>query len=1209
MEAFLASARRAAGENPDVAFGLDLDPSLLANARLFTTAGPAGKAGTFAIVGDELVAVSKRGAPDGFTFQAALLAVQEGARRATVPANGAEAVLAVAGFRPVARAPGAEGELDRLVMVYDPDALELPDLSKVPSVETLEDAVALQRKEVRRISRRTNDRRRRAAAAAATAAATGGAGGASAAVAPELQQDGESPADAPADAPVPATDMVAGITEDVARSVFQTLKRGQREAERIEDFVPDSTLDAIYDAVHVQGNRVAPLEGIDFNFDKFDSAESTLQVINALATEYEGATTAAKRGVQTFADTQELADRLSAATGDETLKLVLTRKEGQLLNDFQLKAAFDLYEKLAADTVDLTKKLAGPGATPEDAVRLNHRLSLMGAFHAQLKGAQTETARALSAMRMMRGNSQVAAAQIEDILANTGGLETAQAKARILLQEQTKAVQRGANPTGALSQAGRNLERATTLDMVFESWIGGLLSGPVTLFGVNNLGNATLVAANLMERGMAATGRSLLRTAGLSSEEGVAWAEFERYALGTLTGARVGWSLFWDALRTGEPALVTKLGMEGPDYRKAITGENVAQLPLVKGATNYVTKAARNVDARLPGGAMLEPALMRTGSALSGTVDVLGEYYFRMPYRILQAEDQFWQSISYAAELQAQAWRSATDQVQRGTAADVTKRYQEILSNPQDELPDVHIRALQHAREATLAQNPGEAAMFLSRAINTDPLRPLAKVVMPFFRVVNNSLRWTGDRLPMKYFMKHQRDRLLTPAGRDMELAKMTTGAMLIGSGVWFVNTVPFGVSATAGPDVGEPKQRRAALLLNRDGNSITVPWSRIDPDGTFKGWLHDGLDKSYDVRKLEPATTLFLVSAITSEIIKYAESPQEQEEAAMLAIQSFKDVLLDSSWATGIAQFANAVSGEFSPEQGADKMRRYISRVGGSLVPSLAATGRRAVDSTLRDDAPDNPFDTQSGKLLSAMYNSMCNRWPGCSEDLPALVNLFGDEIQLEGALGPDLVSPIYTSTPVIQQGDLERAGLPEYIVQAHTFRNLRLGQNLTREDLERFVDVTGAYGELERLSLPVDKRRREWKGVPLTPAQWNFVTRYEGPRIRAALEDLVRDPLYLDAPEEDDVDGSKQKLMTAIVGMVREETDIQLMSEPEWADVRDARLLREYVRDHGRFPGRTTPLGAGLLGEDVLPDPEASDMPVAPDAAVHELLRGRYQ
>lgn len=95
------------------------------------------------------------------------------------------------------------------------------------------------------------------------------------------------------------------------------------------------------------------------------------------------------------------------------------------------------------------------------------------------------------------------------------------------------------------------------------------------------------------------------------------------------------------------------------------------------------------------------------------------------------------------------------------------------------------------------------------------------------------------------------------------------------------------------------------------------------------------------------------------------------------------------------------------SRDEGA--MLRVLRRYPATFIPatSLIATIEKSVDPTLRE--------------TFSVLDEIKARIPGLSDDLPPRRNLWGDPIILEGGLGPDMISPVYTSTEKYSLADDE--------------------------------------------------------------------------------------------------------------------------------------------------------------------------------------------
>ena len=393
------------------------------------------------------------------------------------------------------------------------------------------------------------------------------------------------------------------------------------------------------------------------------------------------------------------------------------------------------------------------------------------------------------------------------------------------------------------------------MDIILEAWIGGLLSGAPT--HMVNMGANSLVQIVLAgERGIAATGRSIYnlgrKTVGLDQTDGVNFDEALGFWIGQMTGFVDGMRAGAKALWTGQPSdIASKIGMISTERGGAITGENVYEA-----AIGLPFRLANKAASKLGAEKMMAPL----NTAASKTVDILGEYYFRLPFRFLQAEDELFKVMTFQAEINAEIIREIKNRGLRGMDALDFRR--EALEAPDLHLPDGLIRAREASRVATFSQRPGAGAASgqLQRFINAKAVKPFARTMVPFFNVINNILRFTADRTPIKYldFWRFSPQSVETPniqkligpdlVMRDMEIAKLTSGAILMGVGhtmVWGGIDM-FGLEGPEfrGPVRGPTKQKRVSRMVGRQGNSIFVPWSRMDPNNVFKGVLHDGTDR-----------------------------------------------------------------------------------------------------------------------------------------------------------------------------------------------------------------------------------------------------------------------------------------------------------------------------------------------------------------------------
>jgi hypothetical protein len=126
--------------------------------------------------------------------------------------------------------------------------------------------------------------------------------------------------------------------------------------------------------------------------------------------------------------------------------------------------------------------------------------------------------------------------------------------------------------------------------------------------------------------------------------------------------------------------------------------------------------------------------------------------------------------------------------------------------------------------------------------------------------------------------------------------------------------------------------------------------------------------------------------------------------------------------------------------------MPYYMKRMAATFVPytSLTAQVERSVDPTLR--------------MATTIIDQIRSRTPGLSGDLPPRRNLWGEPIVLEGGLGWDMISPIYTSTLKTSIADDEIINNDIDIrLPRKTMGSGRFAVELTPEEYDRYVFLAG--------------------------------------------------------------------------------------------------------------------------------------------------------
>ena len=888
--------------------------------------------------------------------------------------------------------------------------------------------------------------------------------------------------------------------------------------------------------------KTGSAEGVDFNLSRMETTDQLNNLIDEVSEIYKTPIDKAKGGVETFSDTQAKAD-MSRRMGFD-VEEVLGRQKGEIWPAHKIKAARDIFVSELEKTDDLARAIKGGENTSENMINFRRQLAVVSAVQSQIKGVQTEAARALSQYRMTAKSPMEAQINIGDLIEKTGGIDANQQ----LVDAYINAIENGA-PDAAATFA-RNAEQITGFDMLYESWINSLLGSPTTHM-VNMIGNSLTMAQATVERYAAATyakveGAAIKAAGGTPKEGGIGFKEANAFAQGQALAVNDAMVAFAKALRSGEGSDV--FGKIDYDTR-AITANNVNELPISKTIASKLLK---------------KDELINSNGQLARMIDFVGEYYYRLPGRFLMAEDEFFKTINYRAELNAVAAREG---LEAGTTrADEVIGSKEVLADPQMNAPDLHQKALDFSREQTFTTPPGPIASNLRRFLSSAEIGgfPAGRVVVPFFNVINNITKYTMARVPGAGLINPQSKTYQDffskdPAKRQLVMGKWATGGSLLGFGAW---------SSMEGISTGRITDNGKMLKQIEQGQgkkrySIHIP----------------GTDKMMNYNRLEPAGMLLAIAADTANALAYVDDDEQRSNLVLAATAAVVPYMQDKSFFEGISRFFEA----FNPQFGDDDQR---TRALGRYVTDLASTlpgavlGPLAPNTPLNRNIERNGFgerarriteankwtietddygdkilvaDSESYQLWNRTINKIMSGTIGLSADLPGDVNIWGEDIIYEGGLGPDLITPIYTNTPTYDIDDLKGKNMPPAI-EAGRFRGVSVGADMTPQQHRKFVDVVGIDGELERLNMPLSMPRRSITArvngktvglaVDMNPADHIDLIKImnevrvpngaEGSGKRMTLKEtlnwLVKQPEYAKLPDDADADGAKGDMIRKV-------------------------------------------------------------------------------
>ena len=385
-------------------------------------------------------------------------------------------------------------------------------------------------------------------------------------------------------------------------------------------------------------------------------------------------------------------------------------------------------------------------------------------------------------------------------------------------------------------------------------------------------------------------------------------------------------------------------------------------------------------------------------------VDLLGET-IRIPSRLLMAEDEFFKGMGYRMELHARAFRQAHAEGLKGK--ELSGRIQDIINNPPE---DIHLAAVDASHYQTFTKELGGSGKKLQSFFNS---HPALKIVVPFFRTPTNVFKFFGERTPLGLMSNSIRmDIAAGGAARDLALSRMALGSSVMALTAYYTAA---GMITGAGPS--DPGTR--ALLRDTGWQPYSVKIG----------------DTYYAYGRLEPLGTLMGVGADIAEIMGQLESGDiDLEKLPAVAIMALSRNVTQKTFLEGLSSIIEAIE---DPDRYGE---RYIQKLVGSLVPSGVAQINRINDPVLKE--------------VDTVLDQIKSRVPGWGKDLPPRRNIWGEPIVLGGALGPDIVSPVYTSqqktSPVSEE--LLKLKLP----LSMPTRNIG-GIKLTPKEYDRYVVLAG--------------------------------------------------------------------------------------------------------------------------------------------------------
>jgi hypothetical protein len=731
-----------------------------------------------------------------------------------------------------------------------------------------------------------------------------------------------------------------------------------------------------------------------------------------------------RRGTITQGQTIEMAAAIGMAPED------LSRQVGQAHNAEQIWTYFRAVQKMN----DRVWKAGQAG----DAVAYEQEKALRAAVIKQFVGARAEAGRALGIFNRMLKEMGAGAAKDETFFQTwkeITGKEFFQShlEAQMAGREQS--------PEGT-AQFLHDSEKRTFGRMLFEYWVNGLISGPVTHITYSVGNTVSLVQKLGPETAIAAALHAVRGGEG----PGVRLGEVPAGIKGLIRGVVPATEAALRALHTGATVQLPGEITASSAYFRGIGA------PLNEAAGAHDVKAAAFGVARglydsiRAAGAIVEPnqtgspaiALEYSSRGLIPNVQIRGGELplgdiLRAPGNFIAAFHSFTRALAYSVEKNALAYRQAATEGLAG--ADLDKRVAELVTRPTQEMMEAG------HREASVASLMGTGGTFtrkLSSLVNQiEPLGvPLGKFIMPFVHISTNVLdEALLKRTALGWMAPEIRADLL---GKNGTVAQQKSQARMMWGTALAVTAGALageGLLTGSGPD--DYKERSVWQAAGKQPYSVRVG------------------DTWYSYKRLGPLGVQLGIAADLYDLSRTAAQTGDVSDAAGRLIHAIAQNVLDESFVRGPADLLRAIH---DPERyGGYYVRSELA----SFVPFSAGMSQvaRAVDPYTRD--------------ARTMVDAIKAKIPFVSEGLRPKIDIWGNPVPSREGLGFDATAiweQKQSSDPV--NHELMRLAYWPSAVE----RKIR-GVHLTDEQHDEFATVAGhvAKQNLDRVI-----GSRQWQDMP---------------------------------------------------------------------------------------------------------------------------------
>ena len=549
---------------------------------------------------------------------------------------------------------------------------------------------------------------------------------------------------------------------DVQQDAKAALRADENQTDLNFNIADEAKADQALDLIANRDAEILRLKNgdikTDFNFEYMNTTDDINATIMSLSEVYKDETTIAKRGVLPNQVTIEQA-------GDKLLdeinytKKLLARKAGQTWNAAQLTAAREILSKSGDRLTKLAQKIQDGGVenadgvfeplTDLDRLAFRRQVAIHAGIQLQLKGAQTEAARALQSFKIKVGGEESAvrmATEARRALAETGGADLVDLMANRVLDVNALPKHKR---LAALNEMAHGGWQAKTRQMVSEMFLSGLLSNSSTQMK-NILGTASFMLYQLPVEQLAGIYGAMGRQTKLFLNPNVQLSPEQVEIDDALMRLKGFKDAFRDSLR------VASIGFKKNE-------------PAGKGRVDL--ERYNNVSGT-------------DDTYLGKGLDYVGKVT-NVPFRFLMFGDEFFKTMSQRGELYVQANRAYKNAKRNGASdAEAQDAAAMVIIDPMSKADDL----IEKSELDTLQSDLGQFGKITSAIQNLElGFIPIGRYLMAFATAPTNEVLRTSEMVPFFNAIlpggRNTRRDLMGKNGAkkmEMALARYTVGAYVM---------------------------------------------------------------------------------------------------------------------------------------------------------------------------------------------------------------------------------------------------------------------------------------------------------------------------------------------------------------------------------------------------------------------------------------------